>query len=118
MSNDHLYFPSQAARSTSTDVLGLRKSLKSHLPTGRASSVQFEVEDLPRQGGAARVFFRVVLLPEDARRGRADQALARHRPTYLVHYLGEPYFYSDAESPDPEICQVTPFLDPFHCASF
>ena len=82
----------------------IRKSIKKQLSESLMASVQMELQTTNE---FEKIFLRIASTePSEKRPTLAGKRLLSTKPTYLVYFPGEPYFYADSASPTPSHCQV------------
>ena len=85
----------------------LRKSLKKKLGKELLASVQTEVKF---KHGVEMMFIRIASTKILKNAERTKVKLLTAKPTFLVYFPGEPYFYADKASPDESHCTVGIFF--------
>ena len=82
----------------------IRKLLKKKLNEDKLASVQMDVNN---EAGIPTVFLRIVTTPKIKNIKKAERNLLTVKPTFLVYFPGEQYFYADSSVPNENHCQVS-----------
>jgi hypothetical protein len=83
----------------------MRKQIKKRLCSddSHMASVQMEVQSLT---DTDMVFFRIATIKKTKNEAKDERRMLDVRPTYLVYFPGEPYFFTESPHPNPDHCQV------------
>ena len=87
----------------------IRKSLKKKLSAEKLVSVQMDIKT--NETGTQMVFLRIATTPTLKNIEKAEKNLLIAKPTFLVYFPGEQYFYADSSVPNENHCQVRFFQD-------
>lgn len=110
-----------------TDVLGnlhgpqgklplwkIRKSLKKKLSAEKLVSVQMDIK--ANETGTQMVFLRIATTPTLKNIEKAEKNLLIAKPTFLVYFPGEQYFYADSSVPNENHCQA--LVEVLKCSAY
>jgi len=91
----------------------IRKSLKKKLNEDKLASVQM---DLNNETGIPTVFLRIATTPKIKNIKKAERNLLTVKPTFLVYFPGEQYFYADSSVPNENHCQA--LVEVLKCSAY
>ena len=66
--------------------------------------------DVNNDTGIPTVFLRIATIPKIKNIKKAERNLLTIKPTFLVYFPGEQYFYADSSVPNENHCQVSFYL--------
>ena len=82
-------------------LIDIRKLIKKNLSENRVPSVQMEIRVLK---DIEMVMFRIATTSKTKNKEKDQARLLTAKPTFLVYFPGEPYFYANSVNPKEEHC--------------